>query len=92
MSTVAQGTIFKLLMSLEQDLRWLCLVGLPKSSLPLTVEERGHAEQRYLRDKGVSAAKLPWGDLIEYLDLSQTLNLIDRHRDTLVRGAGASER
>lgn len=84
-------TIFSVLTALEKDLRWLCLTALSMNSFPLNNDERRDAERRYLSHKGVSAAKLPWSDLVDYLDLSQTLDLLDRHRVTICRGLGASE-
>jgi hypothetical protein len=79
MSELARYTIFALLSGIERDLRLFLASALAFDSLPLSEDEETQASQRLKADKSSIQSATAWQDLLDYLDLSQILDVASRH-------------
>ena len=90
MSNIPRNTIFALLMATEQDLRALIANHLSDSN-PLTQDEIAEAKSRRSAGSSLPVPAASWIDLLDYLDLSQTLAILSRHEVYLCRVLSATK-
>src|SRR5438128_10046209 len=89
--SLTANTIFAVLMALEADLRQACREALPDAADPLSSDESSLAGARLRADTQSDAEGAEWRQLIEYVDLSQLLDIMGRHKKAIGGHAGLSQ-
>jgi LuxR family glucitol operon transcriptional activator len=77
-------------MGLEEDLVGALRAGVGDGPSPLTNSEMQTATERIARERGQSADVPEWSELLNYLDLGQKLELMNRVSDAVAKSFGFS--
>lgn len=87
--SLTTNTIFALLMALEEDVRRACVAEIPADASPLTSDETLSATARFRVDHSGASDEPRWQTLLDYVDLSQLLDVVSRQKDILATAVGS---
>lgn len=94
MLSIREKTSYAILRAMERDLRNVCINGMSDESNPLSPVEEDQAKKRRggTEKQSVMSALVEWHTLLEYLDLSQLLDVLTRNASAIGNVIGTQKK